>query len=69
MEDVHATVEIEGFVRAGGEGGYGCDDVGVAKKHEDVPDTELCWEWDGVVENGKVPASSVRGGSDTKLSL
>ena len=62
MEDIEAAVE--GWWRGGKGGG-----ISVAKKHEDVPDAELGWEWDGVIEEGEVPASAVGGGGDVVLVL
>lgn len=44
-------------------------EVRVAEEHEDVPDTELGWEGDGVVEEGEIPACAVGCGIDVEFGL
>jgi hypothetical protein len=47
-----------------GEGG-----INVPKEHEDVPNAELSWEGNRVVEEGEVPAGPVSGRLDSEFGL
>ena len=62
MEDVEAAVE-------GRRGGRRSGGFGVAEEHEDVPDTELGGERDGVVEEGQIPTGAVGGWGDVIFVL
>lgn len=55
---------MRGFESVGWEGR-----VGVAQKHENIPNAELRGERNGVVEKGKVPAGAIRCGHDIKTCL
>lgn len=69
VKDIEASIKGKRFLVRFGECRKGGYDVCVTKKHEDIPDTELSWEWDGIVEYSKVPTGSVRGRGDAKLGL
>ncbi len=60
----HVEAATERSVFGWHEGG-----IRVPEEHEDIPDPELSWEGDGVVEEGEVPAGTVSGGLDVELGL
>lgn len=65
MQDVEAAGEGVDLGRGRGRNGR----VGVAEKHEDVPDAELRGEGDRVVEEGQVPAGAIGRRGDAKVCL
>lgn len=69
MQDVEAAIERRAVCGIRGGGDMRGGGVGVTEEHEDVPDAELRWERDGVVEEGQVPAGAVGGGGDAEFGL
>jgi hypothetical protein len=43
--------------------------VGISKEHEHVPYSKLSWKRDGIIEQGEIPACSVRGGRNPQFGL